>query len=410
MRSSVTVTISAASRARRGASGGAGTRAAIGCGNLGAPPKPPHRASNDRRSTSRAAPRCRATAARGRSAVSVRRARDVLDDPRALQGHLVAAIAPRLGDPGQDLPEGRHAVARLGRVVRPGVEGLAGRREERRQRPAAVAVHRLHRVHVDRVEIGPLLAIHLDRDEVLVHERGRLLVLEGLALHHVAPVARRVADREQDRAVLGPRPLQRLLAPGVPVHRVVRVLEQVGAASPAASRFVGRSLTLPVSRAGHGSRPRAIPRYVVRGFRHPARVPMGDGEMSRDIPSSWSMTTPCSSRAQRMLPAGISVLGARRRRLGGRGTLRRRVGRPRDRRPRPSGRAGPGVRGHLARRVRSGPRPGHDRSGGAGAGGRRARRRRVRLPGQVHAGATRRSRPSAARSPASSSCPPATSR
>ena len=86
-----------------------------------------------------------------------------------------------------------------------------------------------HRVHVDRVDVGPLLAIDLDVHEVLVHERRRLGVLERLVLHHVAPVAGRVADREQDRLVLRPRPRERLLAPRVPVDRVVGVLEQVRA-------------------------------------------------------------------------------------------------------------------------------------------------------------------------------------
>src|SRR5581483_958112 len=47
--------------------------------------------------------------------------------------------------------------------------------------------------------------------------------------HDVAPVARGVADRQQDRAVLGPRAGERLLAPRVPVHGVVPVLEQVRA-------------------------------------------------------------------------------------------------------------------------------------------------------------------------------------
>ena len=66
------------------------------------------------------------------------------------------------------------------------------------------------RVHVDRVDVGPLLAVDLDADEELVHQRRRRRVLERLALHHMAPVARRVADREQDRPVLGARPRERL--------------------------------------------------------------------------------------------------------------------------------------------------------------------------------------------------------
>ena len=56
-----------------------------------------------------------------------------------------------------------------------------------------------------RVEVGPLLAVHLDADEVLVHQRRGRLVLERLALHHVAPVAGRVADAEQDRLLLRAR-------------------------------------------------------------------------------------------------------------------------------------------------------------------------------------------------------------
>ena len=63
----------------------------------------------------------------------------------------------------------------------------------------------------------------------------RRLVLERLALHHVAPVAGGVADREQDRLVLRAGARERLLAPRVPVDRIVRVLEQVRA------RLAGRA-------------------------------------------------------------------------------------------------------------------------------------------------------------------------
>ena len=79
-----------------------------------------------------------------------------------------------------------------------------------------------HRVHVDPVHVGPLLAVDLDVDEALVHQRRDLRVLERLVRHHVAPVAGRVADREQDRLVLGPRLRERLVAPREPVDRVGR--------------------------------------------------------------------------------------------------------------------------------------------------------------------------------------------
>ena len=66
-------------------------------------------------------------------------------------------------------PEARHAAALVGREVGAAVEGDAVGVEEDGHRPAAVAGHRLHRLHVDRVDVGALLAVDLDRDEVLVH-------------------------------------------------------------------------------------------------------------------------------------------------------------------------------------------------------------------------------------------------
>src|SRR5438067_1797133 len=66
------------------------------------------------------------------------------------------------------------------------------------------------------------------RGAVLVPVRRDVRVLERLVLHHVAPVARRVADRNQDRPVLVARTTQRFVPPGVPVNRVVLVLEEVG--------------------------------------------------------------------------------------------------------------------------------------------------------------------------------------
>jgi len=75
----------------------------------------------------------------------------------------------------------------------------------------------------------PLLPIHLDGDEVLVEDLRHILSFERLALHHVAPVAGRVAHGQEDRLVLLPGLSERLRPPGVPVDRVARMLEQVGA-------------------------------------------------------------------------------------------------------------------------------------------------------------------------------------
>ena len=87
-------------------------------------------------------------------------------------------------------------------------ERLALRRAEHGERPAALLAHDLQRLHVDRVDIGPLLAVDLDVDEQRVHHRRDLGRFEALVRHDVAPVAGGVADREQDRPVgaLAPRP------------------------------------------------------------------------------------------------------------------------------------------------------------------------------------------------------------
>ncbi len=145
-------------------------------------------------------------------------------------GHLadvVGPLGPRLVDRLEHLAERRHALARRVREVGAGEERAAVVVEHHRHRPAAVPRHRGRGLHVDRVDVRPLLAVDLDADEVLVEVRRRRRVLEGLVRHHVAPVARGVPDAQQHRQ----SPLARLgkgvLAPLPPVDRVVGVLEEV---------------------------------------------------------------------------------------------------------------------------------------------------------------------------------------
>jgi hypothetical protein len=140
----------------------------------------------------------------------------------------VALRLPRLRHRLHHHPEARHPLAFGWGEVGAAVEGDAVGVEEGGQRPAPVPGHPLDRLHVDRVDVRSFLAVDLDRDEMLVHEGGGLVVLERLALHHVAPVAGRVADREQDRAVAVSGTPLRLFAPGQPVDRVLGVLEEVG--------------------------------------------------------------------------------------------------------------------------------------------------------------------------------------
>ncbi len=100
--------------------------------------------------------------------------------------------------------------------------------EEHGEWPTARLAGRMQRRHIEVVDVRPLLAVHLDVYEQPVHQRGCFGVLEGFVGHHVAPMTGGVADRQQDRLVARLRLVQRRGAPGSPMHRVIRVLEQVG--------------------------------------------------------------------------------------------------------------------------------------------------------------------------------------
>jgi hypothetical protein len=106
--------------------------------------------------------------------------------------------------------------------------------------PAPALSLDVQRRHVDVIDVGTLLAVHLDADELLVQNLRDVLVVERLALHDVAPVAGAVADRQEDHLALFLGLLEGLGAPGVPVHRIMGVLQQVGAAL--ARQAVGRAL------------------------------------------------------------------------------------------------------------------------------------------------------------------------
>ncbi len=154
---------------------------------------------------------------------------DAVRERGALLVHARAVLGPQLLQEAQEGREARPPVLVLRREVGAAVEGLQVGGQEHAHRPAALTRERLDGAHVDLVEIRALLAIHLDAHEVLVEVGGDRLVLEALVLHHVAPVAGRVPDRQEDRLVLGARSLERLGTPGVPVHGVRLVLQEVGA-------------------------------------------------------------------------------------------------------------------------------------------------------------------------------------
>ena len=148
---------------------------------------------------------------------------------------LFALRAPGLGDLRQDGGEAGVSIAVLGREVGAAEERLQVGREPDGHRPAAAAGGGLDEGHVDAVDVGALFAIDLDGDVVAIEEFGDAVVLERLALHDVAPVARRVADGKEDRLVFGARLFESFGAPGEPVHRIMRVLEKIWTLFPGES-------------------------------------------------------------------------------------------------------------------------------------------------------------------------------
>jgi len=131
--------------------------------------------------------------------------------------HSLPVLPPqagRLADQSEQLSLGQ---------IRSRPEGLLFRSEQ----PAARAVHRHAGRHIHCVHVGALLPVHLDGEERGVNGPGYSFVLKGFMGHDVAPVAGGVADTEKDRAVGALRLLENLLAPGIPVHRVFRVLEEI---------------------------------------------------------------------------------------------------------------------------------------------------------------------------------------
>ena len=167
--------------------------------------------------------------------------------------HVVAPFAPRLRHRGAHAPERRHAVPVGVGEVRARVERPAVGRAPHAHRPAAAAGQRLHRLHVDRVDVGALLAVDLHVDEALVHERGGVGILERLVRHHVAPVARRVADRQEHGHVAFARERERLVAPRHPVDGVVGVLAEVRARL-VGEPVLGHASTVPGARCRRPSR------------------------------------------------------------------------------------------------------------------------------------------------------------
>ncbi len=153
---------------------------------------------------------------------------------------FLAVIVPGARDAGENLHE------LLAWEIGSGVKGFAVGCEPDAHRPAAVAGKRLRVGHVNLIDVGTLLAVHLDADVTCIERGGHVLVFEGFMFHDMAPVAGGVTDGEEDQLVLVLGLLEGFVVPFVPVDGVMRVLQQVR--TRCLAQAIGKAM---VGRWGH---------------------------------------------------------------------------------------------------------------------------------------------------------------
>lgn len=163
---------------------------------------------------------------RGRGVTSVLQARG---EGRGLGQYARMIFFPILGNFLEQSGEARTAPAVLRREIGAGKERFLIGGEEHGHGPATlIPVQRQRGLHVDLIKIGPLFAIDFDADEMLIHDPGDRLVLKRFPLHDMTPMAGGIADREENRPLQFRGLRQRFRSPGIPIHRVIGVLQEIG--------------------------------------------------------------------------------------------------------------------------------------------------------------------------------------
>src|SRR5882762_947631 len=115
----------------------------------------------------------------------------------------------------------------LRRKIGAAVERLSLRCEEGSQRPPTLSADGADGCLVTAVDVRPLVAVHLHRNEIFVHDLRDFRVVIRLAIHHVAPVAPHRADIEQHRLVLALCRGKGCLTPLLPANGLVHCRSQI---------------------------------------------------------------------------------------------------------------------------------------------------------------------------------------
>ena len=109
-----------------------------------------------------------------------------------------------------------------------GEEGKLFRGHDNGEGPAAAAGESLAGFHIYTVHIRALFPVHLHWNKISVQKRSHLLVLKALPGHYMAPVTGGIAYRQENGLVLTGGPVESFLSPRQPIHRIFRMLPEIG--------------------------------------------------------------------------------------------------------------------------------------------------------------------------------------
>jgi hypothetical protein len=184
----------------------------------------------------------------------------------------VRLVAKDRGDGAKQVREGRAAEAGGRRKIGAAPYGLRVRCQDHGQRPSARLSEGVQRRHVDLVDVGSLLPIHLDVHVELVHDRGDRGIFEALMRHHMTPMTGGITDGQEDRTAEATRFRERRVAPGPPMHGVVPMLKEVRACL-SRQKIGGRQQRRPCV-LGHGAIPCArFPHHRAAAGQVPVPLP-----------------------------------------------------------------------------------------------------------------------------------------
>src|SRR6202035_2444140 len=81
---------------------------------------------------------------------------------------------------------------------------------------------------ITRIDIGPLVAVHLHGDEIVADDFGDFRIFVGFTVYYMAPVAPHSANIQQHGFVISLSAFECRVAPLIPINRLMRGRPQIG--------------------------------------------------------------------------------------------------------------------------------------------------------------------------------------